>query len=1745
MVDFVLKGKGILNDIEISNNVRAKLRNLKITLQGGGQAASQLRQIATQAQRTAINVNAVNRSLRGTAAATAAIARVQNNIIGTNRQLTNASKSAKTFSDEIINIAKRAFAFRVATIGINATANAIGDATTFLQKFDSQLIDIQKTTGIAGQQLDELGTNIIKLGGQYGLAAEDVAESFKSIVQAGFQGNRALQFATVAAQGAAATTLDFAQATELVIQVARQFGETEVAGIFDKIAIAEDKTAASAKDFQEAFERAGATLKEVGATTSQALGLIGALAETTRRGGAVVGNSLRSIATRLFAGESRQALQNLGVAVADSTGKLRNIVDVLSDVKTKFASLTESQKIQAATTIAGRFQFENFLVAVDKVNRAIEVSTAADNAQGEAARRAALNNEKLTSKFENLRDSALNAIRGINEVIPVIDGLKQGVDAVNSLTKAFDGLLGKIVSILSFSSALAGFGKLLGFGKTIAGATGPAASTFGFSSLVRSPQLRQRGLGQQLPRLAAGAVDKLFNISGFIAARQKIASQTLGIGGSFKALSAAFANSFFAKAGAVASISIALDVLSDNADTLAKKLPFAGSATNEVIKEFASLGTTASVATLALGPLGGAIFAVAKVAFDLVKFFKENEARNAIEEQIKAEEEKNGILGESAKASLRAALVAKELGDKEEELANIRAASTKRLIDNVNALKSGKGKPAETSAKNVQNILDNVFENIIPPEVDTEFKTLSKLIQDSAPKGDIFNSYENLKNILETQAAISSRFNPNAANAVSKAIQDIGHEINRFVATVGNEDPEKLNDAIEGFAANITKEFAGFTISEKTLQEKLKQVAEKAVEGLDFSTLIKTQPQIVFDTLSKAIGRTVTTATEAAEALSEISKNLKPSPINFKFTREQFSLGDFLKEFAGAKREVQEGALAEKIFRENITESIALRKLQGEVEIQAAQDSLSDSKDLFRQAFTDLFRDVVDNTANTDISSIDIGKKLVQAIQEDIDKSVKTGEISSGGRVFEVIQKSIGSFGQGVTSFSPEKLEALVKAVLDLEEKSAKLGGTFAETGQAIRNIRLDKFLEDLDKDTSARLDNIGAIEALSQSLLDFKGRIGNTRESLIDTSNSFNDLSTLAAKGLVNPQEFLNLAKATQQSDNEIVKAKMEIRDLGRSATFTLSAIAARKKVLEQEAAQLGQTEKEEDKRKDIVKQLNQLESEQAEFTLKTRQDLIDKMRKLIQQEKQEAEKNFKDDAAAQGELQSAEKATIDATDNLAKSYRSLLNAQVALSEAVADYKIGILSARREIGIINGTLKGFDSQFGSIKNIFDSVLRDTFVTETKRLELIKQSNQQQLSLIEETVNETKSIGEKLFTAAPETGRELIEGFAGIRQILGNFQSQGGFNKVDLNDFGNKLLALPQQLRENIAQALSFLPETATVGGFSKDEIQKVLFGSAVGESQEANIKNINELTKKQVELISSIAENDKGSIIAAQTQVASAQEAVETAKEQLALAKTAQDRAKENAILVRDQIIASATEIAAADISAGAQTAVAITDVKGATIDLTNTVAAQTNETNRILQGIQDSLLQFTGSLSSFVETGTTISTKARGYIPNFASNNEVKAIIDAYNREKRQGPAGSKPVIANDSEIIIPTRHNGQIPNYQNGKGVAIDTSTIEELLNNLIEEVKTKNSDLGNPEKKNIEPIQEVQATININSKQEVQVTGAVSIAQAIANALKDVLGPTVTVDQLGQVTKVVEQIFYSLKNKGLISSFGVIT
>ena len=91
--------------------------------------------------------------------------------------------------------------------------------------------------------------------------------------------------------------------------------------------------------------------------------------QKTARGGAVIGNSFKTIFTRIQRPRVIKELENLGVAVRDVQGDVLPAIKVLNNLAKQFDNLSQSQRSQISELVGGVFQVNILKAAMSDLSK--------------------------------------------------------------------------------------------------------------------------------------------------------------------------------------------------------------------------------------------------------------------------------------------------------------------------------------------------------------------------------------------------------------------------------------------------------------------------------------------------------------------------------------------------------------------------------------------------------------------------------------------------------------------------------------------------------------------------------------------------------------------------------------------------------------------------------------------------------------------------------------------------------------------------------------------------------------------------------------------------------------------------------------------------------------------------------------------------------------------------------------------------------------------------------------------------------------------------------------------------------------------------------------------------------------------------------------------------------------------------------------------------------------------------------
>ena len=302
---------------------------------------------------------------------------------------------------------------------INVVLNA---STKDLGKFGSSLFSIAKSTGQSFDEVSKAATEFARQG-------LGVAETLKRT-------NDALILSRLSG-------LDAARSVETLTAAVNTFARAGLTStqIINKLANVDASFAVSTGDLAEAISRVGSTAQDVGVDLDQLIALVTSAQQTTARGGAVIGNSFKTIFTRIQRADTLDALEAVGVAVRDLQGNVLPAMQVLDNLAKTFGKLTQAQQASIAEDVGGVFQINILRAALADLGKEYNVYNSALGVSRTATDQAIKRNEALnqtlsalTNKtFVNLKEAAAKV--GEITIAPTIKG---GLGGLNVLLEEFN-----------------------------------------------------------------------------------------------------------------------------------------------------------------------------------------------------------------------------------------------------------------------------------------------------------------------------------------------------------------------------------------------------------------------------------------------------------------------------------------------------------------------------------------------------------------------------------------------------------------------------------------------------------------------------------------------------------------------------------------------------------------------------------------------------------------------------------------------------------------------------------------------------------------------------------------------------------------------------------------------------------------------------------------------------------------------------------------------------------------------------------------------------------------------------------------------------------------------------------------------------------------------------------------------------------------------------------------------------------
>ena len=431
-------------------------------------------------------------------------------------QFENGVKQAEKSGSSLATSLKSglATAAKVGAAAVSAVGSGIAALGAYAAKvggdFEAQMSKVSAISGATGDDLQALEDKAKQLGIDTKFSATEAGQAFEYMAMAGWKTEQMLDGVAGIMDLAAASGEDLAMVSDIVTDAMTAFGlsadqSTHFADVLAKASSnANTNVALMGETFQYVAPVAGA----MGFSIEDTATAIGLMANAGIKG-SQAGTALRAMLSRLAkpTDEVKAAMTKLGLSITNSDGSMRELDEIMADLRNGFDGFTEAEQAQIAAQLAGQEAMSGLLAIVNTSEAEYnKLADAVNNADGASKDMADTMANNLQGKLTLLKSSAEGFGLALYDKIqvPLTKMASWAVDSLNQLTTAFnengvDGVVeavGNIVgsAIREFTNALPQFA----------------------STAVKIVKSLANGIKDNLPQIVEGAVTTVETLAGGI-----------------------------------------------------------------------------------------------------------------------------------------------------------------------------------------------------------------------------------------------------------------------------------------------------------------------------------------------------------------------------------------------------------------------------------------------------------------------------------------------------------------------------------------------------------------------------------------------------------------------------------------------------------------------------------------------------------------------------------------------------------------------------------------------------------------------------------------------------------------------------------------------------------------------------------------------------------------------------------------------------------------------------------------------------------------------------------------------------------------------------------------------------------------------------------------------------------------------------------------------------------------------------
>lgn len=382
-----------------------------------------------------------------------------------------------------------------------AMAAPVGLSIKTAMDFEQAMAKVKAITNSDAQTMQELKNAAIQFGDATTFSATESAQAMTYLGMAGWDSEQIMSGMPGLLDLAAASGEGLGRTADIISDDLTAFGMSagQAGHMADVFAAASTNSNTNVSMLGETMKYAAPVAGALGYSLEDVSIAAGLMANAGVKG-EMAGTSLRSIMTRLIdpPKDAAQALDQLGITMTNADGTMRPFGSVLEEMRTKMQGLSQEERAQMASAIAGTDGLSGFMDLINASPSDIEkLSNAINNSDGAAKRMADTMNDTAAGSLLRFRNAVQNLEIRMGTILlenlrGVIDAMRGATQGVRSFAEAHPRLASAIFVVIAALAALlvvlGTLGVFIGGLITFIGTVGPIfAAVAGVLAGVFSP----------------------------------------------------------------------------------------------------------------------------------------------------------------------------------------------------------------------------------------------------------------------------------------------------------------------------------------------------------------------------------------------------------------------------------------------------------------------------------------------------------------------------------------------------------------------------------------------------------------------------------------------------------------------------------------------------------------------------------------------------------------------------------------------------------------------------------------------------------------------------------------------------------------------------------------------------------------------------------------------------------------------------------------------------------------------------------------------------------------------------------------------------------------------------------------------------------------------------------------------------------------------------------------------------------